>query len=255
MVFCTTICMEINERRKLRSLIDKAQDDFVEFDLGSQIESYAVIQGPFRTNWPKLHSLGYKSISIKEIMHLEKQIRSLDNNVLNDFFNGLNYLSANSLITHPDGRVKIIDNSINPTYLSRDGYDFFRGSVKVDLNDYEKIKGIEFSKEDVEKYMLKQLSLEEFVENPFWLALVDNDNDFLNEFGNEIYARMGYNQKFMQITPKEHFLHPKFPEEKNLEFALENPLVRSTFSNSIVSGVHTQDIHASVLYTISQLRK
>ena len=110
---------------------------------------------------------------------------------------------GDGFVYHPDGRVKYSHDAQQLREVSEKS-DLVDGALKLADGTYDTVQGIKLSKEDIAKYLGKELSAQEAKENKLWRIAarhpdevpksIAQDANLLNAYVDEIFAR--YQEKF-----------------------------------------------------------
>ena len=138
------------------------------------------------------------------------------------------YDSADSVMYHPDGRIKIVLDSNNIKNLNPKSEIGWFESLVLDSGTFDKTEGIEFSRKDIAKYINSFSGQSNSIHNPLWLALARNDASLLEEHMFNVGCRNG-NTQFMKVWISEQI--PTYEVEKPLSISSIN-------SGSNISGVN-----------------
>ena len=137
---------------------------------------------------------GLEILTIKEIMeqrvHNWQSIKEDNNSGWNNDF-----CTNNVIMYHPDGKVKFVINSETLYDYTDDDLLALQGARYLIEGVYDSTNGIEFSYDEIRKicsrdtYDFNYFTIEEVLENPIWLTLVEGDKDLLEEYAYEVNER------------------------------------------------------------------
>lgn len=154
-----------------------------------------IFRGKIIDNMSKIRNLNYDLISVRKIA--EQTLRANEfgyMKILEKLENNF-YDTCDSTIYHPDGRVKIVLNSKNIYNLNNESKIKYDGSLILPSNSFQNTEGFEFSKDDVNKYCEIDLTKKQILENPFWMALFNEDKHLLKEFRDYVFSEDKYSPK------------------------------------------------------------
>lgn len=141
---------------------------------------------------PELIAQGYKPISIAQIMEERlKEAKGLEVARENDYhkiWGGDDLYSGDSILYHPDGRIKVVLDSKKVRNIN-DISSLKNGSIVLPKGTFEKRKGVEFSKKDTKRFTGKSLELSKILKNEIWLTLARGDKKLLTEYAGEVSLR------------------------------------------------------------------
>jgi len=165
-----------------------------------------VFNGRTIDKMPELISQGRAPISVPGIM--EQRVNawnSNDNNLAKQW--GNNYFdSGDSIIYHPDGRIKIVPDSQTLSNVNGNSPLRWSGSLVLPEGTFDGVDGVEFSKKDIKKFANKYLKQGEVLKNPIWQALARGDEALLKEYAGQVYSRIN-DSKLMKV-----WISPKSPD-------------------------------------------
>jgi hypothetical protein len=152
--------------------------------------------------------------------------------------------TADSVLFHPDGRVKFSWESDNFKNMKEDA-QFYFGMLNLEKNsnlkrfdDFpERKNGLQlcFSREDVKKYTgISSRFVPDFAENPLLLALARGDEERCSRYVRNIFS-VNKNPDVLQFV---------FPE-KNPKYECENSIVLARCLNSVPSKT---DVNSNFLF-------
>lgn len=223
---------------------------FIKYQLNEmRVQSIPVFKGKSIFSMPKLISSGYMPISSSEIM--EQRIiasNKIDNSDLKKDWLSIPYNSGDSVIYHPEGRIKIVYDS--PTLRAVDSYDQLGndGSLILDDGYFREVPGPEFSKNEVELYTGCEMKKKDVLNNPIWLASVRGDKHLFTEYVNMVFSLLPECDKLMNLFISNQ--NPNFENEKLLSlggigngFALDGSGTSSLnyFAGGYLIGVRKRD--------------
>jgi hypothetical protein len=130
-------------------------------------------------------------LSVSDIMLAKISAVNAEDAVKSAWFN--NYLdTGDGIADHPDGRSKLVLDSQHLRNLTSDT-PLIDGALPLEDGVYETLPGLEFSKEDKEKYFGRAFISKLVKSNPFWQALA-RDSALLDAFVDIIATE--YQRKF-----------------------------------------------------------
>lgn len=154
-----------------------------------------MFMGRIIDNMTKIRDINYELISVRKIA--EQTLRANEfayMKILEKLENNF-YDTSDSTMYHPDGRVKIVLDSKNIYNLNSESKIKYNGSLILPSNSFQNTEGFEFSKDDVNKYCEIYLTKKQVLENPFWLALFNEDKHLLKEFRDYVFSEDKYSPK------------------------------------------------------------
>lgn len=175
-------------------------------ELNIKSPKYKIFYGHIRETIPQLISEGRLPITVKEI--LEERLNVLEKNaskkVVDSWWNHRLY-TGDITVYNPNGALKIVKN---PQFLLRlepkratEDYDLILSNNKEEAQTiYEKMKGIEFTHEEVldlrENHWSKTKKV--FMNNPIWKELV-NSQELLGKYYDTVSALEKSNASIPQM--------------------------------------------------------
>lgn len=160
-----------------------------------------VYEGRIIYQMPKIIKANQTPLSIKEI--IEQRVNSLRPNewtTLAYKWCSHYFDSRDSIMYHPDGRVKIVTNSQTILSVNKDTPLKDGGLQVLPDGTFNKTEGdIEFTKEEIETFNYQNSKKQQYLEELMWMALVQNNKTLLDEYRNLIYLRPNKTNRQMEI--------------------------------------------------------
>ena len=166
-----------------------------------------VYNGRIIDQMPKLIVQGYTPITVAQIMEqrilawqsldfeIEQRLKQkffnpkLKNKELATVWGNNSFYSGDSIIYHPDGRIKVVHDSKTLRCINDTSPLKLNGSLVLPEGTFETAEGQEFSREDVDKFTGKYLKQKEVFENPIWQALARGDKELLKTYVGQVYSK------------------------------------------------------------------
>ena len=143
--------------------------------------NYKIFEGRPIDTMSQLLEEGYEPITIHELIKIRVHALESGNEDLIDKWVHNNFIAGDSIIYHPDGRIKVVIKSQRLRKINSNSSLSF-GSLKLLPGTFDETQGVEFSKAQVEKFANKSLKQSEARENPIWLALAQYDIELLKRY-------------------------------------------------------------------------
>ena len=171
-----------------------------------------VFDGKTIDKMPELVAQGYTPISVAGIMEQRINAWQSGDQELAKKWSSNFFDSADGIIYHPDGRIKVVPESQTLREINSNTPLKWYGSLPLQEGTFDSItEGVEFSKTEVEKFANKYLKQNEARENPIWLALAQDDKELLKEYVGQVYSKLN-DPELMKVRVSEK--SPKFECER-----------------------------------------
>ncbi len=164
---------------------------------------------------PRLISQGYTPISLAQIMEQRVLEWESENQKLAQIWGNNYFDSGDSIIYHPDGRIKIVHDSKSLQSVNSATQLRWNGSLVLPEGTFENTEGQEFSREDVDKFTGKYLKQKEVLENPIWQAFARGNKELLKTYIEQVCSRIKH-PSVMQINVSNE--KPDFEAERLWHF-------------------------------------
>ncbi len=140
---------------------------------------FRVFRGPINQQIPGLIAAGFVPASAAQIMHgrLEGKL-SLD----------VYYDSGDAILYHPDGRMKLVQDSQDLQRLNAKSW-LHSGALVLPDGAWNTLDGIIFSREYLASSAKPRLSKQEVLNNRVWQWLARDDNHLLGEYADRVFSR------------------------------------------------------------------
>ncbi len=144
---------------------------------------------------PKLIEEGRTPLSASGLMERRLETLSASDPVNNSWWN--NYFdTGDSVFYYPDGRIKVVLDAKPLREISSES-KLQNGALVLPDGLYEQLEGQEFTREQVAKYVDRQLTSKDAKNNPVWVALA-RDQNLLNAYVDAVFSeakqQFGYNE-------------------------------------------------------------
>jgi hypothetical protein len=138
---------------------------------------------------PNLVNVGQTPISSAGIMEQRVNAWNSDNSKLAKQWGRHYFHSGDSIMYHRDGGVKVVIDSDKQKKVNSNIFSKGNHSQVLCEGVFDKTVGVEFSREEVEKFANKYLTQNEASKDPILMALARDDKNLLEEYSRQVYSR------------------------------------------------------------------
>jgi len=165
-----------------------------------ELTQFPIHYGRIYKEVPKLINSSYSLIPSLDFFEQRINAWKLNDSKLIKNWTRNSYLSNEGIISNSDGRIKIISdlfsvlknlNISKPLELNEE--------LVLKKGNYDKFNGVEFSKEELNNLIDRELTKEEALKNELWLAFFQNKKESLESYVDDLYSKFNI-PKLMKIN-------------------------------------------------------
>jgi hypothetical protein len=150
--------------------------------LNPEPEDYKEFYGSNTEQMQKLLTEGRTPLSVSGLMKARLEFGENLQDWMNNHFD-----TGDAVVYHPNGTLKVLLDSNHLRELTPDS-KLHGGALVLPNGTYESLDGEEFTREDLEKYVGKELTEEQVRENPIWRTL-SRDQSLLSDYAELIFRK------------------------------------------------------------------